>query len=351
MVSLPYSRRAGPIAVDVGSQSLKLLQLDRARSAIIEVARADINLDDGLSEEDTRRQLARTIAQTRSGRRFVGRQAVVCLSSSELYAQNIRVDRVPAAELDEVVREEAVGRLPFPLEEAEIRFLEAADVRQGDMIKREVILLACHRPMLQQKLDIVQRAGLRPVAVDVEPLALLRCYQRQYRRDEDKRQCSMLLHVGNSKTAVVIAQHSGALFIKYVDIGGAQFDDAVARHLKISPVDCALLRRRAGERRTGNADSEVEESIREATRDATDRLTREVSLCLRYHSVTFRGHPVVRVVLGGGEATPALAEAIAARIDVPCELGNPLRPYQSNQQVGRAGLWDVAAGLALKETD
>ena len=118
----------------------------------------------------------------------------------------------------------------------------------------------------------------------------------------------------------------------------------------MSLTDAMLLRRQSGERRTTHTDAEIDDSIREATRDVTDRLTREVSLCLRYHSVTFRGHPVVRVVLGGGEATEALAAAIAARIDMPCELGSPLRPYHSNLQLGPTGVWDVAAGLALNET-
>ena len=71
----------------------------------------------------------------------------------------------------------------------------------------------------------------------------------------------------------------------------------------------------------------------------------------RYYSVTFRGQPLGQVVLTGGEANPSLIEWLTARIDVPCDLGNPLRSYQKIPASGRVGQWDVAAGLALREVN
>ena len=140
--------------------------------------------------------------------------------------------KVPGGELEKLVYQEAAGRVPFPAPEAEVRYLEAADVRQGDATRREVILLACHRPVLDHVLDVITAAGLRPVAVDPEPSALLRCYAQQFRRDEDQQQRAMFAHVGAASSVVVIAKGADALFIKYLDIGGRQMDEAVARHLR-----------------------------------------------------------------------------------------------------------------------
>ena len=80
-----------------------------------------------------------------------------------------------------------------------------------------------------------------------------------------------------------------------------------------------------------------------------DRLAQELSLCVRYHSVTFRGQPLSRVVLGGGEANQSLADLLNQRLDVRCELGEPLRAYEQNLAAGRKSQWDIAAGLALKQ--
>jgi type IV pilus assembly protein PilM len=80
-----------------------------------------------------------------------------------------------------------------------------------------------------------------------------------------------------------------------------------------------------------------------------DRLAGELAMCVRYHSVTFRGQPLVRMVLGGGEATQQLLEGVSKQLDLKCELSDPFRSLSHVPNVGRKGQWDVAAGLALRD--
>jgi len=341
--------RYGPIGVDVGSRSVKLLQFDADRTRVIDAARWDLagGAPSDPAEHDA--EVVRAIQRAREGRAFRGRDAVFCLGAGNLFVQNVRVPQANGPELTRLVSAEAASRVPFAKEETEVRFLEAADVRQGEAVRREVILLACARPEIQRILGISESAGLRPAAIDVEPNALLRCYMKQYRRDEDRQQRAMYVNLGASSTAVVIARGPVAMFVKYLDIGGQQLDQAVARHLKMSPDDAAALRRHNGDRRADQRDPEVTRSIAESIRPMIDRLANELSMCVRYYSVTFRGQPLDRVVLSGGEATEALIETLAARTGVPCELGDPLRSFDKNGSWGRPCQWDVAAGLALRE--
>lgn len=351
MVSWFGSKRHSPIGVDIGSRSIKLLQMNGDRTEVLDAARWELPNADDSTPEQREEQFVEALRQVRQGRDFYGRDAVLCLGASQLYVQNIRVPRASGDELDRVVKAEAEGKLPFSGDEAEIRFLEAADVRQGDMSKREVVLLACHRPVLDQLVRLTVNAGLRPVAVDAEPVAVLRCYSKQYRRDEDKQQRTMFVHVGGTSSSVIIAQGDDALFVKYIDISGRHLDEAVARYLKMSTAEAAALRRHNGDRRADQQDPEIVRSLAAASRPVLDRLLNEISLCLRYHSVTFRGQPLKRVILGGGEATPTLAESLANRLDLRCELGDPLRSFEPSQQLGRRSQWDVAAGLALRDVN
>jgi type IV pilus assembly protein PilM len=138
------------------------------------------------------------------------------------------------------------------------------------------------------------------------------------------------------------------MFIKYIDVGGRHFDDAVARHLEMSLSEATLLRRHNGDRRADQQDPEIARTVAEATRPTLERLAGELAACVRYHSVTFRGQPLSRIVISGGEATQAIVDQISARLDTPCELGDPLRNYEIAVQTGRKGQWDVATGLALR---
>ena len=54
-------------------------------------------------------------------------------------------------------------------------------------------------------------------------------------------------------------------------------------------------------------------------------------------------------VFGGGEATSSLVEGLTSRLDLKCEVGDPLRSFQMAPLNGRRGQWDVVAGLALRD--
>jgi type IV pilus assembly protein PilM len=341
--------RMSPIGIDLGSRSVKLVQFSSDRSRLLEAVRWDLPTDEPPDAQERSRRLVEALRQAREGRHFRGKDAVLCLGNRELFVQNLRVAKVTGGDLDQAVRQEVEGRLPFPVAETELRYLEAAEVRQGDTTRREIIVLACHRPVLEQSLKVIEDAGLHPVAVDVEPLALLRSYANQFRRDIDKDQRSLFVHIGASNTVVVIAQGSNVLFLKYVDLGGKHFDEAVARHLKMDLAEAWALRRHNGDRRVDQQDPEISRSVAESIRPVIDRLANELSMCIRYHSVTFRGQPLVRLVLGGGEAAQSLVDTLATRIDVKCELGDPLRSYEAPPMAGRKSQWDVAAGLALRQ--
>jgi len=349
MVGWFAKRRYGPIGVDVGSRSVKLLQFDAERLRVLESARWDLSAPNTADPADRDAQVVKAILQAREGKKFRGCEAVFSIPAADLFVQNIRVPKAAGEELSRIVWAEAAGRVPFAGDEAEVRYIEADTVRQGDTVRREVILLACHRPQLERTLAVADGAGLMPVAVDVDPNALIRCYAKQFRRDRDRQARMMFVNVGASTTAVVIARGADAMFMKYLDVGGRHFDDAVARRLKMSHSEAVALRRHNGDRRADQRDPEVARSIVESIRPVLDRLANELSMCIRYYSVTFRGQPLERLVLGGGEAGETLVEWLGGRLDVPCELGDPLRSYEKPPLSRRMGQWDVAAGLALRE--
>ena len=158
----------------------------------------------------------------------------------------------------------------------------------------------------------------------------------------------MFINVGSSTTTVVIARGSDAMFVKYIDVGGKDLDEAVARNLSMKQGEAAALRRHNGDRRADQRDPEIARGVAESTRPILERLAGELSMCIRYYSVTFRGQPLSQMVVGGGEASDTLAEWLGARLDMKCEAGDPLRSFQAPPMPGRLGQWDIATGLALR---
>jgi len=347
-----FSRhKFGPIGIDIGSRSVKFVQFTADGNRLLDASRWDLPAEDELAEGDEESHdaaIVEALIQGREGRAFKGRDAVVCLNDQQLFLQNIRVPKTDETTLDRTVQQEAAGRIPYPVADSDIRYLEAGDIRQGDTLMREVILMACHRPVLNRLLGVIERAGLQPVAVDVEPSAIVRSYVSQFRREQDRDTRAMYVHIGHASTLVVVTQGDELLFVKYIELGGQQFDESVARRLKMSLSESSALRRYNGDRRSTRQDPEIARSIADATRPPTERLAAELSMCVRYHSVTFRGRPLARFVLGGGEASEQLLETLHKRVGIEGELSDPFRMYPRSGHTGRTGHWDIAAGLALR---
>jgi len=96
-------------------------------------------------------------------------------------------------------------------------------------------------------------------------------------------------------------------------------------------------------------------TLHDAVRGEAEQLAKEISLCLRYCSVTFRGLRPTRVALTGGEAyDPALLKLLGNGLDCECVVGEPLRGIDlgdadlGSERRGVLTEWSVATGLALR---
>ncbi|GAA4422566.1 pilus assembly protein PilM [Bremerella cremea] len=350
MIRLPLFRY-NPIGIDIGSKSIKMVQFSKDYKSVQEAAVVDLP-EDISPDKDFDGYLAalgQTLQNARIGRNFRGHDAIICIHQRDLFLHNIRVGKSDSKALANIVHQEAADRIPYSMIDAEIRFLESEEIRQGEQLLREVIIMACYRPKLEAILDQCEKSGFRPVSVDVEPMAILRSFTRQYRREADDEDRVLYIHVGYTNTLVIIAQGGQVLFVKYIDVGGRHFDEAVARQLDMSLTDAINLRKHNADRRRGQQTPEVERSVLNAMRDELERLQNELAMCIRYHSVTFRGKPLVRVVLCGGEATESLRNEVERLSGIETVLGDPLRIYESTQSFGRRSQWDVAVGLAARQ--
>lgn len=352
-----------PIGVDFGFDSIKLLQLSvgngqlsvvaSARQALPEEARHDSDLRLAVSMDLLRRLI-------RSGG-FVGRNIVTSLPREIVQVKNLRLPQMPATELENAVYFEARNIFPFETADSQIRFLNAGEVRQGVDARQEVIVLAARDADVNDFIEQLHRCGVVVDSLDFEPAAMYRGVERFIRRREDEQEVHVLVDVGARRSQVAIGKGREISFYKPIDIGGQRLLEAVVRKLGITPDEARALRRRLVDGNDTAADAStkrdpVRQAVYDAMRSTIEELAREISLCLRYYSVTFRGHRPSRLRLTGGEAAdPQVQSILNANLPLPVETFQPMRNIDSslmnaNDRRGPMSEWSVAFGLALKMT-
>jgi type IV pilus assembly protein PilM len=356
-----HDNRHGPIGLDLGARSLRLMQLERIGQGVRVAACASQTLPAELPVGPALvPTLAPIVKQLLKSAPFKGRFVVGCIPSTAIQCKSLRLPPMPPSDLASAVEWEAADRLRLTPDSASVRFFDAGEVRQGDEARREIVALAASNEAIKTHLDLLLASGLEPLAIDAAPAALARalCGAQKDRRDEDP--ASAVAEVGYSGTRVVIARNGRVIFFKIIDIGGKAFDKAAADFLRLSPSEAYDARRKPVEPRASEDETQqqqpaapVERAMHESMRGPATELGKEIALCLRYHSVTFRGRKPETLMLGGGEAQPRLAQVLAHEAGVTVEMAQPFAGIDP----GNSGLksdephapWALSLGLAMRQ--
>lgn len=353
-----------PIGIDVGSDSVKMLQLETIGQTLAVVAAAREAIPPAAREKPELRLACASdlIRQMLRHGKFVGRKAIVALPREILHVKNLRMPLIPPQELAGAVKFEARNIFNFDTERARLQILPAGEVRQGIDVRQEVIVLAARHEEIDQFVEQVHRCGAAVESVDIEAAALYRSQERFMRRREDELDVYVLVDIGQTRSQVVIGKGRDISFMKRIDISSQNFQEAVSRKLGITMDEARGLRRRLIEAAPGAGSPEqlkkdpVRQAVFDATRSTMEELGREIGLCLRYYSVTFRGQRPSKIKLLGGEAAdPLLLGVLNASLGVPTEAGRPLFSVDTSRmepadRMGFMTEWATAFGLSLKLT-
>ncbi|HUW20813.1 MAG TPA: pilus assembly protein PilM [Sedimentisphaerales bacterium] len=388
MISWRFKTRGQrPIGLDIGHNSLKMIQLAVNRGHISVLAASKVRIDPHLNgdPEERRRFVVSAIKKILREGKFRGRDVVSCLPNGSLKITSLRLAEAKSEEIEQALRKEVAQRFGLDPDEDAIHYVLAGDVRQGDEVKNELIVFAADNESIKSHIAVLAEAGLRLAGIDSVPCALFRSYERLLQRQEDKERTAVFVDIGSRFTTVVFGRGPKITFVKQIPIGGQDFNEEIATRLDIDAREAEMLRsklrmeRAKNEERglwvccpdvTGRQDSRnadttevcletVDASTRQVVDDAVsavaERLAREISLCFKYYTVTFRGKQVERAVLSGGEAYERiLLNVLGQHLGVRIEVAEPLKGFDmtdSDFDSDRRGLlceWAVAVGLSLK---
>jgi type IV pilus assembly protein PilM len=375
------TRNLRPIGLDIGHNSIKMIQLVINGEQISVLAADEARIDSGINGDDQARRdyIVSSIKQMLSRGNFHGKNVVSCLPCGDIKITSLRLTEAEGERIEQALRREVVHRFGLDPDKDSMDYIVAGNVRQGDEIKNELILFATNNEIVKSHIEMLEMAGLRPIAIDTIPCALFRSFERSLRRQEDREHAVIFIDVGSCYTTVVFARGGEICFVKQIKIGAGNFNREVAAKLGISNSEAEILRGelqaeyspsipKSNSTKQGISENKqkIEASTRQVMIDAiskiAEELAQEISLCLRYYTVTFRGKRIERAVLtGGGGYEKVLLDVMQRQLTVSVEVAQPLRGFDmSNERANlnfygdRRGLlceWAVAVGLSLKGLD
>ncbi len=348
--------KIGPIGLDIGHCSIKMIQLCRDGSDVKVLAVEDSPIDPGLQDPaQLRDYIVSSIQRMYSQGNFVGRQVISCLPGDVVKIKSLRLDTDDSVEIENYMRTEVASRLGLHAETDELRYMNAGSVFQGEQTKNETLFFGVERQVIADHLSLLEDAGLTPTLLDVVPCALFRSIQMSLRRREDRELVSVLVDLGSQFTTVIIGKGQHIIFIKQIPVAGRKMTEDVASSLGLGMAEASLLRTKMRTSDIEGLDADTLRAITDAMRPSIEHLAREISLCFKYYAVTFRGQRPAEAIFTGGEAYESiLINSLRRQLGVEIRLAEPLRGInllhggvdrRQNQQMCE---WTAAVGLALR---
>lgn len=352
-----------PIAVDFGTDQLKLLQVEFDQDGLPRVVAAGgkvVPHDIRQHTAKRREFLTQSVAELVKAAGFKGRRAIASIPSSLTFVQHVKLAGGDGIPVEQKLAEELAGKLPVDPSCCVIRHVDVGPVGG----KQEMICMAAGRQAVLHHIDILKAARLRAVGMHGEPTAILRAFDHLFRRAGDEKRTTLFVDVGYRTSKAMVAHGPKLVFAKLIQVAGEHLDRHFADELGIELEEARQRRRRQADQELSG--STLKQPRRQTMRTdgggtATDApmatpkphgrapssgpirpgepghemipaggemlecLVDELQLCVGYHASMFAHRRIDSVVFLGGEANQrAMCRRIAQALKLPAQLGDPL---------------------------
>jgi len=185
----------------------------------------------------------------------------------------VRISEVPkmtGKELDEAIQWELDEQTPFPVEDV---IYDYARIERPDAdpaaTEMEVLLAVAQEDMVNAHVESIMGAGMRPVAIDVEPLAIGRALV-DAAGEEFAEQTVVNVHVGAMTTVILVFRRKLLSFVRVIPSAGENLTQAIGQTFMIDQAQAELVKLQLGNlgdggyaEELGGDEFEIEEEVRE----------------------------------------------------------------------------------------
>ena len=337
------------VAVDIGSSSVKALELKRTGKGIevdklgVELLAPDIVVDGAIVDTGA---VSTTIVKVFDENKIKTKGVATSVSGHSVIVKRLSMASMSEEELIEAIQSEASQHIPFDIAEVNLdhQTLET-DPNTGNM---DVLLVAAKKDKILNYTNVLSLAGKTAAVVDIDAFALQNAYEFNYEPAEN--QTVALLNIGASVMNINIVRGRVPLFTRDVSVGGMQYTDSLQKELDLSFEDAERVK--MGKSVPGVSD----EARLPVLKSVSEIIILEIQKTFDFFRATAPGEHIQKIyVAGGSTRVPGLLDLLKQEFSIPVEELNPFRKilYDPNSQHGEivnenSPRLAVAVGLALR---
>ena len=314
-----FRRTKSIVGLDLGHQVVKAVEisLEGPEPVITGFAKAEV-----AAGADRAEAIAKVIQQGK----FKSKNVVTSVSGQAVVVRYITMMQMTDAELRQAIRFESDKYLPFESDEVQIDCQRlkrkphaAAEGSGAGQDQMSVVIAACKKSEVEERVKEITRHGLTPLAVDVDVFALANAWElcglSDVSAEGAQERVIALVDVGASVTSINVLCGGETCFSREIGIGGQDMTQSAARRLGVESTEAEAIKRDPQGR-----EAEISRAITQVLED----MVSELSLSLDYVE-NREGLRVEEILLsGGGVLAPGTVSFIEQATGRTARTWNPL---------------------------
>lgn len=344
-----FSLNPEVFGIDLSDLSVKVMQLEREGKAerIKSYAMAEIpagNIEDGkIVNKDNVAAIIRDSVRKAGPGKIKSNKVVCSLPESKAFLRIISIPRMEESEAGEAIKWEMEANIPLPIDQVyfDWQFLDT-----GNKNKQNVLTVAVAKNIVDDFLDVLEKAGLKAYALEVESIASARSLVKE--KDAQKG-VGLIVDLGAQRTSFIMIVDGAPFFTSSVPFSAEGVNDAIAKGLNMSLSEAEKIKI------THGIESSGENPVLGVIKSLLENLVQEIERTLDFYGEMNKDNSAVeRITLcGGGSNMKGLVPYLAKRLNRDVELGDPWinldlgneLPIINRQESAR---YSTVIGLALR---
>ncbi len=391
------------LGVDLGSNTVKVVEvaIDRKGVRVLAVGSEETGVEPSTPVEERKTAIAKALKSVLRKNKMSAKHAIFALPGQKVFIRRFRLPATTPERLERIIAFEARQQIPFPIEKTDLQW-QTFPIAEEDEV--EVLLVAVRHDEVRDYMSIVNKCGLKPVALSVSSFALFNSQtflnrtpeeiakfvekaksadggkggsllgklgrkkkaEEAETQEEDMGEDSFgmeevrgFVNLGASAMDLIIApqgKHPSPKFSRSVPAAGNDVTRAILQATEVgSFADAERIKKHQTKLMTFDFEYEEDPNLNttacSAATQAVDRIVSELRRSLDFFITQPDGMAVDSVVLSGGQSLiPGLAAYIEEKLTIPVVLTEGVPDNHPMVWPGDSNLSEyvIALGLGLQ---
>lgn len=335
------------VGLDIGSKTIKIVELQKEGEAFSLLASGIVGYSgstvEKMADEKDMAAIAQIIKKLHAQAGVSSKDVVISLPEQQVFTRTIKFPMLTDAEIASAVKWEAEQYIPIPVNEAIIQHSVLLRNEKATPPEVIVLLVAAPRTVVEKYTKVTQLAGLNPVAVETELIALTRALAPPGKT-------VILADLGAGSTDIAIARDGLLSFSRSIPIAGEALTRAVSQGLGV-----AVTQAEEYKKTYGLSPGQLEGKVKGALDPVLKLVVDEIKKAISYYQTEEKGEaPTAVIISGGSSGLPQLISLMTELLGLEVIIANPFGRVRSDAETVKklapyAPLYSIATGLAMRE--